>query len=299
MRITEGQIVEHPSRPEWGPGKVLRVVQDRATVYWRDLSEEQPGDRVKTIRTSIVELRPSRTQSDPWLDNLPPILDKRGELLPSKVTRLSHTRALSLFLGQFPGGFEDPGYVADERQYKQEAHEAFAELLGGGQLTSLVEHDLPEAVRRLQFIESKTNLLALQEKAALRDALKAESQARGFLLALDSMISEPTEDRFEELVNSIDRLPAEGSRVCTWPITTLFLYNADPTRFMILKPTVTIRAADRLGFSLNYQPALNWLTYAKLLELSSLLLASLQSHGAKDFIDVQSYMWLTAQYEQN
>jgi hypothetical protein len=40
------------------------------------------------------------------------------------------------------------------------------------------------------------------------------------------------------------------------------------------------------------RPQLNWLTYAKLLEMSGQLLEALRPYGARDFIDVQSFIWM-------
>jgi len=61
---------------------------------------------------------------------------------------------------------------------------------------------------------------------------------------------------------------------------------------MFLKPEVTQDCAARLIFELNYRPQLNWLTYAKLLEMSRYLLQVLRPLGARDFIDIQSFIWL-------
>jgi len=48
----------------------------------------------------------------------------------------------------------------------------------------------------------------------------------------------------------------------------------------------------RLNFGLNYRSELNWLTYKSLLTMSELLLTRLRPHGARDFMDVQSFIWL-------
>ena len=61
---------------------------------------------------------------------------------------------------------------------------------------------------------------------------------------------------------------------------------------MFLKPTVTQDCAVGLMFDLQYSPELNWLTYAKLMEMSTFLLEYLRPYGARDFIDVQSFVWL-------
>jgi O-acetyl-ADP-ribose deacetylase (regulator of RNase III) len=50
-----------------------------------------------------------------------------------------------------------------------------------------------------------------------------------------------------------------------WTIATVFPFLAHSQTHIFLKPEVTQAAAKRRGFSLNYKPELNWLTYSCLL----------------------------------
>jgi hypothetical protein len=61
---------------------------------------------------------------------------------------------------------------------------------------------------------------------------------------------------------------------------------------MFLKPTPTLQAAERLAFDLRYEATPNWVTYERLLVMSDLLIKRLKPLGAKDWIDVQSFMWV-------
>ena len=65
---------------------------------------------------------------------------------------------------------------------------------------------------------------------------------------------------------------------------------------MFLKPKVTNECADRLRFNLQYSANLRWLTYRKLVEMSDWLLERLRPLGARDYIDVQSFIWVIAKY---
>ena len=80
-----GTLVEHPKRPEWGPGKVLVVEGSKVKIYFRDLPEKTLDDAVKTIDISLAALREANSQTDPQLDNLPPY----DEGFKSKRPRLS------------------------------------------------------------------------------------------------------------------------------------------------------------------------------------------------------------------
>ncbi len=197
--------------------------------------------------------------------------------------------------------FEDPAYIGDlksgERAYKWAAHQQFVETLGGDQLERLLTTGSIADLRgRALAVEGRVNLLAVFEKAAFRDGLRSDAAAATYFNALLKMLSAPTIERasFEEYVHAVDSLPSEEDKTspAKWTVATVLPYLAQPDRFMFLKPEVTQDCAARLTFDLNYRPQLNWLTYAKLLEMSRLLLGHLRPYGARDFIDVQSFIWL-------
>ena len=80
-----GMIVEHPKRPQWGPGKVVAVSVDRLHVVFRDALER----KAKVIMRSMVSLGASENQSDTVLDHLPAAKqDGTDWLLPANYDRL-------------------------------------------------------------------------------------------------------------------------------------------------------------------------------------------------------------------
>ena len=60
---------------------------------------------------------------------------------------------------------------------------------------------------------------------------------------------------------------------------------------MFLKPKPTKEAARRLGVDLLYNSGPAWVGYKRLLDWSHELLDFLRPRGAKDLIDVQSFIW--------
>ena len=78
----------------------------------------------------------------------------------------------------------------------------------------------------------------------------------------------------------------------TWPVVTVFPFLADPKRFMLLKPELTKQAAQRLAFDLLYDAKPNWSTYSNLLAMSDLLMNNLREFGVRDYMDVQSFIWV-------
>ncbi|MFV2072725.1 MAG: hypothetical protein ACC742_08735 [Thermoanaerobaculales bacterium] len=99
---------------------------------------------------------------------------------------------------------------------------------------------------------------------------------------------------FENLINAVVRLPHRegGHRVATWPILTEFPFIARPGHHMLLKPGVMQDCAARLNFDLHYRADLNWETYARLLEMTSILMNRLAPLGARDSIDIQPFVFL-------
>lgn len=298
MSVTEynvGMIVEHPKRPKWGPGKILAVDGPQLVIYFRDVPEESPGDAQKKIDTQYVDLKILKDFQDPWLDNIPPY--KEGHA-PRKI-RLTMKQGIDLFLKKFPGGFNDKKYLSDrdfgERQYKWDAHLRFVNLLEVGKFEKLLSSgQITELIKRALSVESKVNILSIFEKAAFRDALKDVAAAKYYFQALfDLLATGPQEDVCSAYFDVVSDLPAElgKSRVATWPVATVLPFLAKPEVFMFLKPEATRDCAERFNFNLCYDTRPNWLTYQKLLQMCKPLMEQLKHYGAKDMIDLQSFIW--------
>jgi hypothetical protein len=138
---------------------------------------------------------------------------------------------------------------------------------------------------------------------ALHDGLKDEAAAYGFVAALLDLLESPGLDEscFDGLVSAVRNLPVEQgmSDPEKWPVVTVFPFLADPGRFMFLKPDVTKLAADRLYFNLEYESRPNWTTFRRLHDMALQLLDELRPHGAKDLMDVQTFIYVTGRLETN
>jgi hypothetical protein len=287
-----GTLVIHPKKSEWGPGKVIKLDGQRAHVVWRDLSDRE----AKVMVTSVLEL--AHDQSDPILDNLPPLAEKDGRMLLPK-NRVIFDQAVASFLARFPQGFYDPAFLGDgkttgERLYKWAAHEFYEERLGNGKFGRLLKNNFPELVQEIERCVGRVNLLSRFEASAFRDALKVESAAKVFAHRLFHLLESEhiSADVFVPYVESVCSLPAERSRVATWTVATIIPYLAQPDRHMFLKPETTKNAADALGFELNYRSEPNWLTYSSLLRMADVYRQKLSHLKPRDLIDVQSFFYV-------
>lgn len=300
-----GQIVEHPKRLEWGPGKILAVEGSKLTVYFRDVPERKHGDAVKTIETALAPLRLAPEQVDPLLDNLPPFAD--GGFKGSGL-RLNLEQGIEEFQRYFPLGFKDPAYMGGrttgERDYKWAAHSLYVETLGGGRAEKLLKaDDIDELRRRVLSVQGRTNLLYPMEAAAFRDGLKDTAAARRYLTAFLELLSagQPSSESFEPLADAVAALPSEEKMTspAKWTVVTILPFLAQPSRHMFVKPNPTKACAMRMRFDIQYRSAPNWRTYSKVLEFASVLLEKLRPLGARDMIDAQSFMWVVATYDSS
>jgi hypothetical protein len=294
----QGMLVEHA---KFGLGKILEVHGGKAHIHFRD-----DGQDSRQLSLDSMTLVPAPTQSDPMLDSLPPFRDGK---FATKRKRVLWGDGIAEFRRCFPGGFSDPAFIGTEnvhdkaggeRGYKVAAHELWVAQLGEGRAVLLLEHgEIDELAKRALAVVARTNLLSPFEAMALRDGFAFPEPARRFFEALLPFIDQPpTPATFAPLADAVLGLPAEPgrARVATWPVLTILPFLARPDRFMFLKPEITQECAERMRFDLQYDSALRWITYERLMKLSDVLLEKLRPLGARDYIDVQSFMWVIAKY---
>lgn len=215
---------------------------------------------------------------------------------------LKHVRNLCIkkFIYYFKKGFTDQKYLDWERQYKLNAHLEFQEVLSSSEYRKLLETKQYELIAALAVrIESRTNLLFSFEKMALRDAVKTGAGAKQFALGLYDYIygEQPLQTRFEMFVDIIAALPHKQKRVLTWPMVTVFGFIANPKEHIFLKPRVTQKAAEKYRFNFRYVSRPNWKTYRTLLNFAQQIKNDIQKYKPKDYIDLQSFMWVLGSEE--
>jgi hypothetical protein len=290
-KFAEGMLVENLGAPDWGPGKIVHVSGDKLHIIFRDLEQ----DMAKVFHADAPALTMVTEQTDPVLDNLPPLQQKDGHwFLPAR--RLPLEALKGRFLHEFPAGFADPGYLEKERDYKLAAHLFFQKDFGDDEIRKLLacNNSATLAAKGLQVL-AKVNLLSPYESAAFHDAMQNSESVIPFFGSLVKLLDAPSVDReiIEHFLETVTSLPAERGRVATWPVATVFPYLARPDRYMFLKPEVTKSAADSLGFDLRYDATLNWATFDALHRMGTLYLKLLRPLGARDFVDVQSFIWVS------
>jgi len=296
--LKRGMLVQHTSL---GLGKVIALEADAVHVFFE--ARDQRFATKLRLPLAAPLLSPSEARS-PWLKGLSSFsLDARTGRYGLAHTWLTQDQALARFTDAFPKGFADSKYLAGGEKAGRAhrwraAHESWTELLGDGAGERLLGEDkVSELVRRALRVER--NVAALHpaaDRASLKAALADPAAAGAFFAALFEVLASPApaEAGFQKLAAAVAALPGDGPAGSAWPIATLLPFVAQPERHLLLRPKATCDAAVRLGFDLNYEAAPNWATYAALLRMSKLLLETLKPLGARDFVDVESFLHLTA-----
>lgn len=212
-------------------------------------------------------------------------------------------RCRNKFLRIFPGAFRDPDYLKLERDYKWQAHQRWIAALSPEPFEALLLQGRYSEIAGLAIgIESRTNLLFSFEKMALRDAVRSDGGARQFALGLHDFLYGPddVDDRFARWCATVGTLPRRQTRVLTWPLVTVFGFIAEPEQHIFLKPRVTQAAAAAHGFDFNYTSQPGWSTYAQLLEFAGRIRRDNRDLRPRDYIDLQSFIWVQGsdEYEE-
>jgi hypothetical protein len=286
----EGTLVENEGAPQWGPGKIVHIAGDNLYIFFRDIE----GKEAKKFKADSPALRITASQSDPILDNLPPLVEKGGGwVVPGK--RLTLMSSKGKFLHWFPGGFADSKYQSDERKYKWDAHGELQTLLREAK-DLLLRGETEVLTKNVCLHSALSNLLDPRfELGPFTDAMKDKTAAMPFFKALLELLEATAvnETLFSQYADAVCSLPAARGRVATWPIATVLPFLARPDVHMFLKPEVTKQAAKSVGFDLKHKPTPNWITYKALLRMGEIYLDLLRPLGAVDFIDVYSFIFVT------
>jgi hypothetical protein len=297
--LKNGMLVQHASL---GLGKIVALEGNAVHVFF------ETSDKRFATKLRLPAARPLLCPSaakNAWLKGMSSFSrDPKTGRYGLAQTWIPQDQAIARFTEAFPRGFSDPKYVGSggekgERAGKwRAAHEAFLKALGGGEGERLLaDGKVDELVRRALRVERHVALLhPPPDKASLKDALQDPAASRDFFAALFELLAAPAPDRpsFGKLAAAVAALPQNGPPGFGWQVGTLLLFIAQPDRHMLLRPKATCDAAQRLGFDLSYDATPNWTTYSALLRCTELLLGTLKPLGARDYIDVESFLHVTA-----
>jgi hypothetical protein len=296
--LANGMLVKHQTL---GLGKIVALEPNAVHVFFPESDKRFAAKlRLPAARTLLAT---EGLEPNAWLEGLSAFtLDGASGRYALAASWLTHDQAIAQFLAIFPKGFLDPAYVGgegakgDRASRWRAAHDAWVKAFADGQGEKLLEaDDLKELTKRVLSVEKiVAPLHPPADKDALKTALGDEETARAFFGALVELLSVPSPGRarFEKLFGTAGHLPVAPAQ--QWLVATLFPFIASPERHVLMRPKATREAAERLGCDLRYEDSPTWVSYAALRTLSTQLLEKLEPNGAKDFVDVESFLHVTA-----
>jgi hypothetical protein len=294
--LENGMLVQHASL---GLGKVVALEPKAVHVFF---ATSDARFATKLRLPMVLPLLTPAAATNAWLSGLSDFaLDAKSGRYGLAGTWLSHADAVARFQETFPQAFADPKYVGDGADKRERvsrwrrAHDVYVEKLGGGEGERLLAAGKVAALAE-RALEAERHVRPLHkdaEKASFEDALKNLDGARGYFAALFDLLAAPApeQSRFEALAAAVAAMAAPGgSQESGWPTVTLLPFVARPDLHMVLRPRFACDVALRLGHELAYEPRPNWSTYSALLRSTEVLLEKLRPLGARDHVDVESFM---------
>jgi hypothetical protein len=296
--LATGMLVQHSSL---GIGKVIAVEPTAVHVFFPD-SEKRYAAKLH-LPTANALLRSEGIERNAWLEGLSSFsLDPVTRRYALAANWVTHDQAIADFRATYPLGFLDPAYVGTGSGKRERASRwraarvEWTQALGEGQGERLLESgDVRELVRRAIRIERHVVLVpGTFEAGALAEAFRDEDAAGAFFEALLAVLSvpSPARARFEKLFAATAALDLEPA--LAWPVATLFPFIAEPGRQVFLWPKIACAATERLGCDLRFDPVPKWPTYSALRGFAAKLLEELQPSGARDYVDVEAFLYATA-----
>jgi hypothetical protein len=283
MSFTVGDWIQHS---KFGNGYIAENRVDRFLIRF-----DEDGEKLLLKTADLIPGTPHRTTRKSQKTSI----GKPRFILqpPKKMPPIEFDYLVQCFRDRFEGGFDGKA-IGRERNYKEKAAERMEVELGKRGLRALLKAgDYSEAWSRSKRIVGCTNLLFPQEKMKFKDAIES-SREREFCEKLEFLLygTESLQARFESWCSFLGQ-----ADVCKWTTCTYFQFLSTRGELMFMKPAVTKKVADSLGFFLGYRPEPSWEVYSKLQDFSALLHDELTKRGLKprSGIDIQSFIWASVQ----
>ncbi|WP_083338717.1 hypothetical protein [Chromobacterium sphagni] len=161
------------------------------------------------------------------------------------------------FLARFPGGFQDPDWLALARKHKSYAK---AEALCQRELSrdkldaALASGKLAEVTQACRQIISLATTVSTFEKIAFRNYMDYRDLNLPFVESLRGALHDFGPDSFAAYVETL-RLARNDPKANAgkWPIVSCLLACFDPQFHVCVKPTTVKKVAARLGVDIHYQ----------------------------------------------
>jgi hypothetical protein len=286
-----GKLVVLSIKQNWGPGKITKIEKGYAYIRFRDC-----GDTM--ARKYPLQENPliwATNQTDERLDEMLATKPRKKRETAAPFRLLDFNQALEIFKTRYPKTFSDPLYrggPGEGGQYViEDMARKFHAAFGDGQLLQMVEnHSLHVITDRAEEILQDQDLIYRGELKSFMQLLRDEKEIFFYFKSLANVLGpvEVNEGTLRPYFETVNACSVQGFG--KWPNATLFPFLARPECHMLVKSNLTKTFATHLGHPLAYEHHPNWRTYSAIMEMSAGYLVLLKPFGARDYLDVYSFM---------
>lgn len=240
-----------------------------------------------------IPLEPTDRSSSSEIQSSDSLLKANQHAAAAKLPtpNIFNEAALDALIEQFKqryGSFKSRRYLEDEREYKIHAVEKLRNFLEQQAFKQLIETDnIEEAHIQIRRAMSGNNLLNQWDVRPILDGEPATLVRAMYELLYGNT---PFDQRFEAWIAGLSQTNAK-----CWPSATYHLMLHDPAQHIFVKPMPFRALIKQIKPSINWQTHPTAAAYQQLRELSAAILDRLRSLGARDMIDVQSFIWIVQQ----
>ena len=208
---------------------------------------------------------------------------------------------IQLVQHHFPNwqGFSDERFINEEVIYKQKTFQKAKELLDKDSLMLLLDQKKYEEFidRLIKTAQSGKNLLylATPKQSDINILYSEDLNQQTFCNAFYNLLysEENTINRLEKYLNYVE----ENQLPNKWTFPTYYLFVCFPESEIFVKPQTTQWFLQFSGREENFPSIPSIEIYSQYIGLVQQLLESLQEYKPRDFIDIQSFIWVA--YSEN
>jgi hypothetical protein len=287
------RIFQHGKRQQWGRAVLLEELSDRRIFLFEDGTEraihQEYYEKMDILPCAPDEaLRIDRAARR----NRPSTSTKTKAAL--KRPEIEFPQQVAIFKAKYPGGFQDPDYLASERgtgddRLKDAAIARAADVMSQDALGELIEEGNFAAVldSAAGCLEGTTGTTQRAEITRFRGM--PDNAHENYARALQEMLygEGPLSRRFDEYVLAM-RIDGGAS----WPAVTWLLACTLPNEFVFVKPTYFKKQTLVLDLDLNYDSNPNGTTYEQFLRAANRCQERLIAAGLKprDLVDIAAFV---------
>jgi hypothetical protein len=298
---TEATLYRHTRRPEWGLAILAGQEEDRRSYQFEDGKLRKIGKGYYALLEPVEEIdgpedivRANLREAAKVNENRP-----KGELQEAVAP---FEEQLALFAKLYPGGFEDPSWIADHRgsedraalkRHREPSMAAAQEVLAGDRCRLLLEEDRhAELAESVMDVLAGTDLVPIAHVKTLRrfdeDEMRAYAEAVATLVHGEG----PFDGHFRSYLQTMENLL--GGRP-SWRSATALLALTHPQEHVSVRRSAFLRQAGSIAPAGRYtrKPGLG--SYKAFRRVALGVKKRLEGAGQepRDLLDVHDFVWAT------